>query len=309
MKRNAAQANREFEVFSGHESFVCRYGWLPKLYEALCADPELFADDDRAIVTLGIGKNMVKSIRFWGHAFGLTETAKGKRGGKVLATEFARLLLDPKQGRDPYLEDAASLWRLHWMLTTRSGMGAWAVAFTDIHEAEISKPAFTDSIKRRAMTARGAVTAGTIDQHVEIFLRTYDSGRMAPDAVLEDSLGCPLQELALLDVRDVGSQAVVRFRRGPKSGLDEQSLAFAVADYWKSTDATSRTISLRSLMLGRESPGAVFRLDEASMHVLLDRLCSRLKGFSLRDDGAGGVDFISGDTAASLASLERFAWH
>ena len=75
------------------------------------------------------------------------------------------------------------------------------------------------------------------------------------------------------------------------------------------TDASSRTISLRSLMLGRRSPGAVFRLDEASMHVLLDRLCSRLKGFSMRDDGTGGVDLIFNDRAAPHARLERFAWH
>ena len=53
-------------VFSGHESFPCRYGWLPKLYEAISADPTLFSDDENAIVTLGIGRNMVKSIRFWG---------------------------------------------------------------------------------------------------------------------------------------------------------------------------------------------------------------------------------------------------
>jgi hypothetical protein len=282
---------------------------LPKLYEAIGKDPELFTDDDGAIVTLGIGKNMVKSIRFWGHAFGLTETAKSSSGGKVVLTEFAKLLLDPKSGRDPYLEDAASLWRLHWMLTTRSGMGAWAAAFTDLHESEIAKQSFTDSIRRRALTARGAVTPVTIDQHVDIFMRTYDAGRMAPDAVLEDSLGCPLQELALLDVRQVGSQPVLRFRRGPKSGLDVGSLAFAVADYWKSTDTSSRTISLRSLMLGRHSPGGVFRLDEASMHGLLDRLCSSLKGFSMRDDGAGGVDLISSGTAPPHIGLERFAWH
>lgn len=68
-----ARANRTWElaggqarVFSGHESFACRYGWLPKLYEAVEQDEELFADDERAILALGLGKNMVRSIRFWG---------------------------------------------------------------------------------------------------------------------------------------------------------------------------------------------------------------------------------------------------
>src|SRR3546814_3944020 len=50
-------------VFSGHESFACRYGWLPKLYEAISDDPALFSSDERAILKLGLGRNMVKSIQ------------------------------------------------------------------------------------------------------------------------------------------------------------------------------------------------------------------------------------------------------
>src|SRR5258708_3080919 len=104
-------STRRAEVFSGHESFPCRYGWLPKLYECLTAKPGLFTNDEDAIVALGIGKNMVRSIRFWGDAFGLTEST----GRVITFTEFARQLLDPKRGRDPYLADTGSLWRLHWM--------------------------------------------------------------------------------------------------------------------------------------------------------------------------------------------------
>ena len=307
MKKSFRSDGREFEVFSGHESFVCRYGWLPKLYEAVVSNPDVFADDDWAIVTLGIGKNMVKSIRFWGHAFSLTESAKNRKGGTV-PTDFARKLLDPRTGNDPYLEDASSLWRLHWMVTTRSGLGAWAGAFLDLHETEVTKEMFVEMIQRRAVTARGAVMPSTIVQHADIFLRTYDAGAMTAEAVLEDSLGCPLQELALLDVRDVGGQTVLRFRRGPKPELDVGSFAFAVAEFWRATDVGSRTVSLRSLMLDRKSPGAVFRLDEASMHVLLDRLCSRLKGFAIREDGAGGVDLVCSSPAPPYTRLEQFAW-
>src|SRR3546814_2779866 len=45
-------------VFSGHESFACRYGWLPKLYEAISDDPALFSSDERAILKLGLGRNI-----------------------------------------------------------------------------------------------------------------------------------------------------------------------------------------------------------------------------------------------------------
>ena len=122
-------------IFSGHESFACRYGWLPKLYEAAVDDPMLFSSDDVAILRLGLGRNMVKSLRFWGEAFGLTRTS----GREVHVTRFAQMLLDPREGLDPYLETPGALWRLHWMLTIHAGLGAWAVAFLETYDREITR--------------------------------------------------------------------------------------------------------------------------------------------------------------------------
>jgi hypothetical protein len=301
-----AMAERGYEVFSGHESFVCRYGWLPKLYEAVTEDSALFMDDDDAIVTLGIGKNMVKSIRFWGKAFGLTFSDSS---GTVLPTEFAVKLLDGKRGIDPYLEDVSSLWRLHWMLTVHASLGAWSAAFLDLRDTEITKDNFIELIRGRAVTARGAATIGTVAQHVEIFLRTYDSGRNAATAVLEESLGCPMQELGLLEIDEGAGYSIVKFRRGPKLDLDVRAMAFAVADFWSSVAAKSKTLSMRSLMLDRRSPGVVFRLDEGSMHGHLEALCAETKGLSLREDGAGGIDLVASASLVPHAVLQEFSWH
>ena len=47
--------------FSGHESFPCKSMWLKKGYDYL-VDRNRFTDPD-AVVKLGVGKNMVQSIR------------------------------------------------------------------------------------------------------------------------------------------------------------------------------------------------------------------------------------------------------
>jgi hypothetical protein len=300
-------ADRKYEVFSGHESFVCRYGWLPKLYEAVSEDPSLFAQDDEVIVTLGIGKNMVKSIRFWGQSFGLTSVDTSRT---VSPTPFAISLLDPKRGIDPYLEDGSSLWRLHWILTVHASLGAWTASFLDLKDTAVTKDVLVELIRRRAVTARGAAaTSGTVAQHVDIFLRTYDNGRKFKSAVVEESLGCPLQELELLTVEDTGGGAVVRFRRGPKADLDERAMAFALADFWRTSAVNSRTISMRSLMLDRRSPGVVFRLDEGSMHGLLEGVCTKTKNLALRQDGVGGIDLVASGSRPPHQTLEEFSWH
>src|SRR5687768_11704646 len=87
--------------FSGHETFAFRYAWLPKAYRALKRSVSTFSDEDAAMVELGLGKNMVRSLRFWVEATGLAQPEQG-RGLKL--TDFAHAVFG-KEGYDPYLED------------------------------------------------------------------------------------------------------------------------------------------------------------------------------------------------------------
>lgn len=70
-----SESQRREPRFSGHESFVCRYGWLPKLHSAIALNPLLLKDEAQATITLGIGRNMVKSVQFWAEAFGVVESS------------------------------------------------------------------------------------------------------------------------------------------------------------------------------------------------------------------------------------------
>ena len=95
-------------AFSGHESFQCKGLWLKKGYDY--AKAGLSFTDDYAVVELGVGKNMVASIRYWLRAFGITND-------NGVPTEIGKYLLDDN-GADPYIEDTATLWLLHYMLVT-----------------------------------------------------------------------------------------------------------------------------------------------------------------------------------------------
>ena len=289
--------------FSGHESFVIRYGWLPKLYDALTDSPDVFSSDERAILTLGLGRNMVKSIRFWGDALGLTE----QTGRQVAPTTIARRLLDPAAGRDPYLEDVDSLWRLHWLLTTRARLGAWSTLFMDMRDVVVPRQRLVIAVTGRAEALGSRISPGTATAHVDILVRSYDAGRSEGVPVLEDALGCPLQELDLVREESVLGTPTLRLSRGPKPTLGVPAFAFAVHDFWTRTAPGSAAISLRSLMLSRRSPGMVFALDESGLHERLDALCAAAGGLELRDDGAGGVDLVATRKGA-VDALEELAW-
>ena len=60
------------------------------------------------MVKLGVGKNMVASIRFWLRAFGLSNMDD--------VTKIADYLFNSDTGRDPYSEDLNTLWLLDFLL-------------------------------------------------------------------------------------------------------------------------------------------------------------------------------------------------
>lgn len=95
-------------TFSGHESFTCKTLWLKKGYDFINKYYNFNAPD--AVVQLGVGKNMVASIRYWMRAFGMTKNDE--------LTTLATYLLDTENGKDPFIEDLGTLWLLHFMLVS-----------------------------------------------------------------------------------------------------------------------------------------------------------------------------------------------
>lgn len=93
-------------VFSGHESFPCRMLWPIKGYDYIVKGNNF--NDPNSVVELGVGKNMVASIRYWLKALGMTEQDK--------PTTLANYLFGKEHGKDRYIESLGTLWLLHLLL-------------------------------------------------------------------------------------------------------------------------------------------------------------------------------------------------
>jgi len=94
--------------FRAHDTFFIRKGWLSKGMRCVERKPDVFiAHDENPMDVLGLGANMVKAVRYWLQAVGLTEEpSKGKREQSF--TEFGRLVFD----YDTYLEEPGTLYLL-----------------------------------------------------------------------------------------------------------------------------------------------------------------------------------------------------
>ena len=113
---------------SGHETFPLRYGWLKKAYDAvrnfkrIDGSRSVFADTG-AIAEFGVGKNMVRSMRHWAIAAGVVS-----EDGRT-TTAFGRHLF-ADDGLDPYMEDPATAWLVHWRIAGNATNTTWFWGFS-----------------------------------------------------------------------------------------------------------------------------------------------------------------------------------
>ena len=254
-------------AFGRHETFALRYGWLPKGFQAAVRNPKIFLDD-LATVELGVGKNMVKSIRHWLRATQMMDTDD-------VATELGTFILDEETGVDPFLEDEATIWLIHWLLASNPRFAtSWYWFFNRFQRVEFTAEevvsSLNDFVKDR-VSAKVAV--GTLKGDAMMILRMYASPDSKSRVSYEDSLDAPLALLGLLS--HVSSNKVFQSRQGAQIGLPDAVVAFALAQVVQGMDGAS--VPIEELMYGSNdgmSIGSVFRLTESEFVARLERLCA-----------------------------------
>jgi hypothetical protein len=269
-------------AFSGHETFVCRYGWLKKAVDAVARNRQAFVADD-AMVELGVGKNMVRSIRHWALATNVIEEVPSTRGAELRPSMLGSLLLG-EGGTDPYLEDPNSLWVLHWQLAANERRAtAWAWGFSLLRTQEFTREALVSMVqtelRRRNLTLP---SEHSLRRDVDCFVRTYVPTRQG--AVLEDSLECPLTELSLLE-EDAGG--VLQFNAGYHRTLGMPVFVYALLEFWQRSAPGRETLPFSDIAYGFASPGLVLKLDENSLTERLEQLEQTTDGRLVYTDTAG----------------------
>jgi len=271
--------------FGGHEKFVFRDGWLKKGVDAVSAEPGIFSDD-QALVVLGVGKNMVRSIRHWCLATGVCEESDGPdRKRSIDVSSFGhRLMIDG--GWDPFLEDSGTLWVLHWQLTENLQRSlVWHLIFARFYDVEFTKLQLGQFLTKQFERLGVTTTSGMIAREIDCFVRTYAPTRSHSGKINEETLDCPLTELDL--VRFVAQDNVYRFNIGAKPTLPDAVFTYALLHYLDRIAQHRRTVAVDECVYGEGSPGQVFRMDENSVVERLEKVAELTEGQIRLQESAG----------------------
>lgn len=265
--------------FSGHDTFPLRYGWLYKAVNLLikCNKNANSADEflRDAIVTLGVGKNMVNAIRYWSEMTGVVSASVTKSGSQLEITELGSFLFDEESisgGADPFLERSGSIWLLHYRLNSSiSSLTSYRYFFNYCNFQNFEKNKLVDEIVSStiSLTNMEAGKRSTVKKDVDCFLHTYNKKSNTSKTIDEEHFSSPLSELGLITELS-GGYCVSELAERPS--LPTEIFAYALCRFLKNEtiDSGVNTIDFDSLLSKPGSPGRIFRLSEQGLSAKLD---------------------------------------
>ena len=274
--------NAKKTAFSRHESFSLRFGWLTKGIREFDENKNIFSDPD-AVVKLGVGKNMVNSIRHWLRASQLI-SLKGHAISPIGDAIFSK-----ENGWDPFLEDEATIWLIHWLIATNSEHATtWYWFFNHFHKPEFTSEEVSNALVQFVKEkVDGRVAVSSVKQDVNVLLRSYSQSKKTTKTGYEDALDSPLSLLKLVSY--VPATKSYRSLLETRNSLSIGIFGYAICDMLARLGESQ--IPIEDLIYCKEgnvAPALVFRLTENELLTKLEQLI-QLYPESFQIDQTAGI--------------------
>lgn len=248
-------------TFSGHETFSCRHYWLKKGIDFV-ADKRKFSAPD-SVVHLGVGNNMVRSIRYWMKAFDLFEEKEG-------LTDLGQWIFSD-DGWDPYLEDEGTLWLLHYLLNKKQHASIYSIVFCELRR---QKPEFTrNHFLKHVLAKKDNLNKGTLETDFSVFSRTYLNDRSKD---VEDGYSGLLADLNLLtgrktEVMEDGKERkdmIYHIENKERPEIPAHIILYVILN----NERYGQSVSFDNLHLDADGLGTIFALNKEGLMEHLQRV-------------------------------------
>jgi len=260
-------------IFSGHESFQCRNLWLKKGYDFI-TNGKSFNDED-AVVELGVGKNMVSSIRYWMKAFNMLSAADE-------LTPLAHKLLSDN-GYDPYLEDEGTLWLLHYELVRKGFASSYSIVFNELRreKIEFTSSNFVSFVKRKSEIEKSFVAnEKTIADDFSVLLKMYlRSDSTNKDR--EETFSGLLTELDLMKSykKEQGKEEFYIIENSNRSEIPDEIILYAILD----NEEFESSFNINTIEQNKNSIVSIFAINRPGLYEKIENLSKKYSYLVLND--------------------------
>ena len=251
--------------FRAHDTFAIRNGWLHKGMRHVVNNPRIFVDKDiNPMDEFGIGANMVKALRYWLQATGLTEENTGNNRNQYL-TPFG----EEVWANDPYLEEDGTLFLIHYFLASNKDLAtAWYYFFNHYKVVDITQESFVAGIKSYLLNilkeGESLPSDRALTDDFDCIVKTYTPNTSSSP---ESNMGSPLSDLSLLTTTEKSKYVKVN----TKSSAINPLIILAVVIN-ESSKNESKEIKISKLENDPCNIGKIFNLDALTIATYLDKL-------------------------------------
>lgn len=247
-------------IFSGHETFHCKNLWLKKGFDFVETGAKF---TDEACIELGVGRNMVNSIRFWMKSFNIIDV-KNER-----ITEIANFIFNDGNGKDKYIEDETTLWLFHYLLVTNKYSSIYSFIFNEFRKIkpEFDKDNFIAFLSER----RIVMNSNTVAKDFSVFSRMYFSKKSENDKDKEDSFSGILSDLDLVhEIKKTGGSKYF-IKNTKQQNVPEELILFIILE----NDKYGKSISFKNLYSDFDSVGNIFAFSKDNLEDKLIKIAEK----------------------------------
>lgn len=267
----------------GNESFNFREGWLRKGMRCVEQYPDIFSRDD-VMERLGVGSKMVKSIKFWLLATGLCEEKIEKNAHRFyLTNDFGQIVNE----YDKYFDDISTLFFIHYKLVTNDNYCiVWNLFFNEYSGENFLKEDMINACKEllnMRMQEGTTYSDSLLEDDCASVIRMYTPAINKDDP--EESLGCPLSELGLLQKSVERKNAFIKTSPA-KDSLDILVILFVMLS---NLSKDKLAVSIDDLLTAPNNIGRVFNLNRIQVNEYIDQL--RAAGY-ISINRTAGLDMV-----------------
>ena len=289
-------------VFAGHQTFHPRFGWIKKAFDCADKDSLIFNRED-ATVVLGVGKNMVEAIRFWGTAFKVitpVSNPDSKRSTRSVPTNIGKAIFD-SEGLDTFAENPATLWLLHWFANSKpSLLPVWRCFINEFQVVEFTTQELEVFCEEQISgTPWKKPVKASIGKDVDCIIRMYSSRDARGRQTIDDLMDSPFRQLGLISGSPAGEDSY-RFVIGEKPFLSDLLIAYCCIDFIATNDPNSKTVTTTRLASDGGGPGRLLKISESKILEALESSCEQISSITIASP-AGASQLVLNKTPQVVA--------
>ncbi len=284
-------------VINKHSSFYMRNGWGTKIIQAVDFDPYIFSPgrEQEAVDYTGLGRIMIKALRYWSVAMGLTRESKDQTGIVQEQTAVFQVL----KKSDIYFQRKGSLLLMHRNLSrNKEEAAAWYWLFNEWKNDTISKQQFSDAFYPYLAVNGMSIKKAAIDKEYNCLRNTYIGDENFDLQKIMDEDTYPF--LAPLRILYVDDRKKVVKRSLTKKDVPSEILVYCIAMDNIEESRNGASVSVEKMVEENNQAGKYFNMQYSKLiEVLLE---AGNKGYISLNNNFGNryVEFMNIDYAQLL---------